>query len=195
MSLVRRLTLREDTTLGIEPAPQIESLRGSYRQVAETPFPANQEIVLEGIRGNAMEIAAEVHPGAAREVCINVLRSPNGEECTAINFYRQGHTALHRKTRLTRDALAIDTSRSSLLRDVFARPPEVARFGLGDGEPLKLRVFIDKSVVEVFANGEQCVALRVYPQREDSVGVSIRAQGSEAMLRSLQAWQMNGIYT
>ena len=60
---------------------------------------------------------------------------------------------------------------------------------------LRLRVFIDHSVVEVFANGKQCVAARVYPGREDSTGVSLRAQGSGAVLRSLSAWQMHSIYT
>ena len=92
------------------------------------------------------------------------------------------------------DALVLDTSRSSVLRDVEARAPEAAPFQLEDGELLNLRVFIDKSVVEVFANGRQCVALRVYPEREDSVGVSIRAQGSDAALRSLDAWQMRSIW-
>jgi sucrose-6-phosphate hydrolase SacC (GH32 family) len=33
----------------------------------------------------------------------------------------------------------------------------------------QLRVFVDRSVVEVFVNGKQCVALRVYPGRNDSV--------------------------
>jgi beta-fructofuranosidase len=55
-------------------------------------------------------------------------------------------------------------------------------------------VFVDKSVVEVFANGKQCVAMRVYPGREDSVGVSLRAQGDDAELKSLNAWQMENIY-
>ena len=57
-----------------------------------------------------------------------------------------------------------------------------------------MRVFVDKSVVEVFANGKQCVAMRVYPGREDSVGVSLRAQGDDAELKSLNAWQMENIY-
>ncbi len=50
------------------------------------------------------------------------------------------------------------------------------------------------SVVEVFVNGRQCVALRVYPGRDDSAGVSLRACGSGATLRSLDAWQMGSIY-
>ena len=65
---------------------------------------------------------------------------------------------------------------------------------LKKNETLKLRVFVDKSVVEVFANGRQCVAARVYPDRADSVGVSLRAQGQAAELRALDAWQMQDIY-
>jgi beta-fructofuranosidase len=61
-------------------------------------------------------------------------------------------------------------------------------------ETLKLRVFIDKSVVEVFVNGKQCLAARVYPSLKDAVGVSIRAQGKEAALKSFDAWQMKSIY-
>jgi len=49
-------------------------------------------------------------------------------------------------------------------------------------------------VVEVFVNGRQCVALRVYPGRKDSLGVSLRAQGRDATLVSLDAWQMENIY-
>ena len=61
-------------------------------------------------------------------------------------------------------------------------------------ERLQLRVYVDKSVVEVFVNGKQCVAVRVYPGREDSVGVSLRSQGQDSELIFLDAWQMENIY-
>ena len=57
-----------------------------------------------------------------------------------------------------------------------------------------MRIFVDKSVVEVFVNGKQCVAVRVYPERTDSVGVSLRAQGKDAVLQALDVWQMATIY-
>jgi len=47
---------------------------------------------------------------------------------------------------------------------------------------------------EVFVNGKQCVAMRVYPGRADSVGVSLRSQGQDAALNLLDAWQMKNIY-
>jgi sucrose-6-phosphate hydrolase SacC (GH32 family) len=42
-----------------------------------------------------------------------------------------------------------------------------------EGVPLSSRVFVDKSVIEVYANGTRCLALRVYPGRDDSVCVSV----------------------
>jgi beta-fructofuranosidase len=194
MSLVRVLTLRADKTLGIEPVPAIESLRYGQKHIGQMLLPANNEIVLDGIEGNAMEIAVEIDPQAAREVCLYVLRSTGKEEYTAISFYRQSLMTITQNGRnYKQDAIVIDPSRSSLRSDVSARPPEVAPFELADSESLRLRIFIDKSVVEVFVNGRQCAALRVYPERKDSVGVSIRAQGNDAVLRSLDAWQMEEI--
>jgi len=73
---------------------------------------------------------------------------------------------------------------------VRCRPAESAPVDIGDTEPLKLRVFIDRSIVEVFVNGRQCLTTRVYPSREDSVGVSLRAAGRNARLIALDAWQM-----
>lgn len=74
------------------------------------------------------------------------------------------------------------------------RAPEIAPVSIDENEPLKLRVFVDRSVVEVFVNGKQCVAVRVYPGREDSIGVFLRSQGQEAVLKSLDSWQMKNIY-
>ncbi|MDP7251783.1 MAG: glycoside hydrolase family 32 protein [Planctomycetota bacterium] len=191
MSIVRRLTLLDGHSLGIGPVEALASLRGKHQQVGETALPANEEIILDGIGGNVVDIEAEIEIRDAREICLQVLRSPGGEEHTDIHFYRNGHFRFTRgEQRGQRDALVMDTSRSSLAPDIQARPPEIAPFDLEEGEPLKLRILIDRSVVEVFANGRQCLALRVYPERSDSLGLSLRAQGQGALLISLEAWQM-----
>ena len=196
MSLPRRLTLEGPDDLRQEPAGDIESLRGEGKQVGETALPANQEVVLEGISGNVMELAAEIDPQGAPMVELNVLRSANREELTRIALYPgRGYHHRSRDGRPGQDTLvSIDTSYSSELPDVRSRAPETAPVLIPDGEPLRLRVFIDRSVVEVFVNGRQCVAVRVYPGREDSLGVSLRSQGRDAVLRSLEAWQLGGIY-
>jgi beta-fructofuranosidase len=90
--------------------------------------------------------------------------------------------------------ISIESSHSSILPDVEVRAPETASFHLDPNENVHLRVFIDKSVVEVFVNGRQVVAIRVYPGREDSLGVSLSSRGEDAELVSLDAWQMKSIY-
>ncbi len=195
MTLPRRLTLGANDELEIAPAGDVESLRGDHQRVAAMTLPANEEIVLEAIRGNAMEIVAEIDPQGAPMIEMNVLRSAGAEETTRIMFFKQRGYRARSRGKEGRDSLiSIDSSRSSVLPDVVSRAPETAPVLLEPAETLTLRVFVDRSVVEVFVNGKQCVAVRVYPGREDSVGVSLRSQGQDALLKSLDAWQMAGIY-
>jgi beta-fructofuranosidase len=194
MSLPRRLTLIGRDQLGIEPAGDVESLRTGHQGLAQVTLPANQEIVLEKIKGNAMELMAEIDPQGASMVELNVLRSPKAQELTRISFLPARGLRDRRRKGPLPGVISLDNTRSSVLPDARSRPPECAEVALDKGEPLKLRVFIDKTIVEVFVNGKQCVALRVYPGRADSVGISLRAQGRAAVLKALDAWQMKSIY-
>ena len=194
MTLPRRLTLVGENELGIEPAGDIVSLRGEHHHVGPTALPANREVVLEGVEGNAIEIVAEIDSKQAPVVEMNVLRSPGKEEHTRIAFYRdRGFRHLHKQGK-RHSLISIDSSHASQAPDALSRAPETGPVYLEPDEPLKLRVFVDRSVVEVFVNGKQCVAMRVYPTRADSIGVSLRAQGQETVLNSLDAWQMKSIW-
>jgi hypothetical protein len=62
-------------------------------------------------------------------------------------------------------------------------------------ESLKtLRVFVDISFVEGFANRQAYNPLRVYPKREDSLGVSVRAQKGGARISKATAWPMKPVW-
>ena len=124
---------------------------------------------------------------------MNVLRSLNEEAVTHIMFFKE-RGMRNRQLNLRSSLVTIDSSRSSILPDVLTRAPDTASLLVDPDEKLQLRVYVDKSVVEVFVNGKQCVAVRVYPGREDSVGVSLRAQGQDSELIFLDAWQMENIY-
>ena len=202
MTLPRRLTLIESDALGMEPAGAIDSLHGAHVAVGPLPLPPNRELVLEHVRGNAMELRLEIDPRDAAMIELDVLRSPGKEEYTRIAFFKQRgyyHPVQWQRFRanwgelVAESLISIDSACSSLLPDIRSRAPETAPVYLAPGEPLKLRVFIDKSIVEVFANDRQCVAVRVYPGRADSLGVSLRAQGQDAWLQRLDAWQMSRI--
>ena len=191
MSVPQRLSLGQDKLLRIEPVEALASLRGDHQQIGRTVLPANREIVLGQIRGKAMELSVEIDPKEARWVQLNVLRSPHAEEQTAITFFNFDRQLTYWYQ--TAGEVVLDGSRSSTLSDVWLRPPERAIMRRS-GEPLRLRVFIDRSVVEVFVNKRQYLAMRVYPGRKDSLGVSLRAQGQDAVLERLDAWQMQSIW-
>ena len=211
MSLARRLTLIGSDTLGQEPAGDIASLRHAPQQLGPLELPANKEVVLEHIRGDAMELNLELDPKNAAMIELSVLRSPGKEEFTRIAFFKDGGFLADRqgltfpaKGRAappkvvpwsTRSSLVVlDSSCSSQHPDVKYRAPSAAPILLEPNERLRLRLFIDKSVVEVFVNERQAMAERVFPSRDDSLGVSLRAQGNKAELTSLEAWQMKCIY-
>jgi len=124
-------------------------------------------------------------------VQLNVLQSPGKEEQTSITLFNFERELTYWYQ--TPAEVVLDGTRSSTLPDVWIRPPErvVVR---RDGEPLRLRVFLDRSVVEVFVNDRQYLAMRVYPGRDDSVGISLRAQGQPAMLQHLNAWHLQPIW-
>ncbi len=121
-----------------------------------------------------------MRPGDARrvgvKVCCSPIDVPAGAEETIV-FY----DAVERK-------LKVDTSRSSLGEG--PKSVEGGPLDLGPGEALILRVFVDRSVVEVFANDRQAVMRRIYPTRADSVSVCLFSEGADVVIESLRAWDM-----
>lgn len=217
MTLPRKLTLVGRDDIRQEPAGDVESLRYNRQEVKAMKLSANKEVVLKNISGNAMEINLEVDVKDAPALELNVLRSPGKEEFTRIVFFKgrgfspgreyrfgeverviqpgQQPTPLPANQQPVRMSLiTIESSNASLHPDVRPRAPETAPVFIDNNETLKLRVFIDKSVVEVFVNGKQVVAVRVYPSRSDSMGVSLLSKGQDSELKSLEAWQMKSIY-
>ena len=204
MALPRQLSLHKDylsehnskkgfrnffSPLEIKPPAAMETLRFNPVEVAAMDLAANCEMVIPEVKGKAMELEAVIDPKNAREVELRVFRSPDGSEQTRIRFFMQGW----QRNKSAR-ALSIDVSEASLSPDVLARPPETGLLYLEDNEPLRLRVFVDRSIIEVFANERQCLTIRAYPTREDSTGISLLARGNEAKLLSLKSWQMRSIW-
>ena len=189
MTLPRHYWLADDNSLRMAPVPELEALRLDGQTRGPLEIPANGELLLEGLGGQAIEIEAVLDPGDALEFGLKVLRSPDGAEQTRVSWYPWQYGR-----RANPGWLQIDPARSSLAADVHPRPSETGPLTLADGEALHLRIFIDRSIIEVFANDRQCLTLRVYPEREDSRGISLFARGRPAQLRSLKVWQMRSVW-
>ena len=204
MSLPRRLSLSASGEVQIEPAGDIESLRGRHTQIADCTIKGNSETVFDQVAGNAMELSLEVETNGAPLIELDVLRSPDQQEYTRIAFYQDrsvrplvpgNEVSTPPNSEGTYSLVALDSSHASIQPQARSRPPEIAPVFLTPEENLKMRVFIDKSIVEVFVNDRQCLAVRVYPNRQDSVGVALRAVGRDVRLVVLDAWEMKSIYS
>ena len=137
-----------------------------------------------------LEILAVIDPGDSRTTGLRVRTSPEAEEETLIAFDRK------------QGRLSVDRRKASLNPDVHrhvyrAQPTPMVHSGplqLEEDELLRLHVFIDRSILEVFANGRLCLTSRIYPTRSDSTGIGLFAAGGPAMLRSMEVWSMNPIW-
>jgi sucrose-6-phosphate hydrolase SacC (GH32 family) len=211
MTLPRVLTMRKDGSLGIEPVEELQALRRGHR--ALEGLPVAEETPLSGFEGDCLELELTVQRGSAQEFGVKVRFSPDGEEQTTIVYS------------WAKGTLRIDTTRSSLSPEVVQpwpcpwgvmydnpletrvlpfhnAPVEIrdvrvqeAPLPLRAGERLKLRVFLDRSVLEVYANGRQCLTQRIYPIQRDSLGVRLLASGGEARVERVEAWEMMGAGT
>ncbi len=55
------------------------------------------------------------------------------------------------------------------------------------GSDLKINLFVDGSILDIFVNDRWAQSIRVFPQSEAAVGISVYADG-EVRLNSLEAW-------
>jgi beta-fructofuranosidase len=180
MSLPRVLSLRSDGWVSFEPASELTSLRGAHRRWEAIPV-LSSEYALSEVQGGCLEIVAELAPGDAAMCGVDVLRSPDGAEYTRVVYD------------WARRRLEIDRRRSSSNAE-DQHDVQGADLELLDGELLRLRIFVDRSIVEVFANGRACVTSRVYPSRHDSLGVALFAEGGAAEARSIDVWEIGSIW-
>ncbi len=191
MSMPRVLSLPKDGILRIKPIKEIERLRMNPRVRKDISLADGAEIVLKDIAGDCLEIDLEIAPGSASQVGLKVRRSPQGEEETIITCEPAS------------GKLILDVAKSSLDKDIrygTYRPHtaeggddvrvQSAPFEVPPGDTFKLRIFLDRSIIEVFGDDRQCVTQRIYPSREDALGVSLFCKGGSAKVLSLKAWDM-----
>lgn len=172
LSLPREIWMGEDGRLRMKPVDELKQLR--YNPVEIESGPVRGERILKNVSGRELELEINLEPGESGRTGVKVCRAPDGSEETLI-YYDVGTKQL-----------VVNTDESGLKYTHTEKAP----FELGPGEPLELHVFIDHSVIEVFANERQAIVRRIYPTRDDSNGVSVFAEGGSAKLTASKAWTM-----
>jgi beta-fructofuranosidase len=173
-TLPRLVTLRPDGLLGFEPLPELQVLRGRHSVVPELSLDSTAHI-LPQVRGDLLEFIAEFEPGDAAAFGLKVRRSDDGNRAVTIR-YDGGR-------------LEVDGERGLFNEQEGLGPFELQ----ADEQTLRLHVFLDKGVIEVYANRRACYSRPIDAGPED-LGVEAFAEGGLATLRSLDAWEMKPIW-
>ncbi|MFC3801138.1 glycoside hydrolase family 32 protein [Cohnella sp. GCM10012308] len=174
-SLPRTVWLGEDHTLRMAPVDELAMLRYNAKQFPAVALSDGDKLELDGINGLSSEIKLTIAPGSARRTGLKVRTSPDEEEVALL--YYDAETK----------ALVFDSTRSGA---GGWKAREAAPFQLKDAEQLELTVYIDRGVIEIFANERQAIARRVYPERLDSTGVYLFSEGGTASFETIEVWEM-----
>ena len=206
MSLPVALTLDPDRRrIRFAPVDELQALRHEPSERVDLALAvgagrgagaAKTEVVLPEASGDALEIELEIEAGSATACGIKVRCSPDGAEETAIalNVAERTVEVEFGKASL-RDDLALARWDAKLERPVQSAPLE-----FDPAQPVTLRVFLDHSVVEVFAGAgagvrrfERYLTQRIYPTRPDALAVKLFSHGGTALARRLRTWRMRPV--
>jgi beta-fructofuranosidase len=173
----RELWLGEDHRLRMRPVEELKALRYNQRAHSQLRLSPNEERLVENIQGNVLDLELVLEPFGANRCGIKVCCAPDGSEETIVGYDRVART------------IYIDTQCSSS-SGMGLKTVEAGPFHLADTELLTLRILIDKSVVEVYANERQAALRRIYPSHPDSLQLKLFCEGGAMHVQRLTAWEM-----
>jgi beta-fructofuranosidase len=165
LSLPRLLSLSRDGQLQQNPAPQLSKLRGKLIAWKNIHLENSGEI-LPLPKTNTLEISAQVDLKTAKKIELQIQGGVKGSPPIVINF------------------------NGSTLQVLDGRAP--LALPVGDRK-LNLRIFIDRSVLEVFANETACITKIISPLDAD-ITLEIHAEGGNANAKLIQAWPIKTIW-
>ncbi|WP_008523904.1 glycoside hydrolase family 32 protein [Halorhabdus tiamatea] len=182
LSLPREVSLESDGDLTIRPVPELERLRSDPYRVDGMTLTPESSNPLDGVESRTCEVNLEFDPGDADEIGLTVFQSPASEprEQTVLR-YADGQLVVER----THSVQPTANSDTATHEQAIPVSPQA------DGT-IELRVFLDRSVIEIFANSRRCLTSRVYPASERSDNMELYAFGGEAHVERIDVWKLDG---
>ncbi|GAA0526543.1 glycoside hydrolase family 32 protein [Paractinoplanes ferrugineus] len=184
MSLPRIVTLGSDGGLHQAPAPELTRLRRDHVAVPARRLNASYTRLYD-VRGDQLDLEISLRLAPAATARLVLRETPDGAERTVVEVNRT-HDGAGGTLRLHRETSSLDPTVDT--------EPRYGALPMGPDGRVELRVLVDHSALEIFANGHPLSA-RVYPTRPDqAVGVGVGADGDVALDR-FDAWQMASAFT
>jgi sucrose-6-phosphate hydrolase SacC (GH32 family) len=164
LALPRRLTVGGDGWPRQAPLPALTQLRGRHWGIPAQLL-TGESHVLRDVAGDALELQARISLSTAAAAGLRVRASASGEEGVEIRF----------------DGVALYVAGT------------VAALPAGRRE-ISLRLFLDKSVLEVFADDDRIAVTRIISPPAEHVAIALFAEGGTARFDTLDSWQMKSIW-
>lgn len=198
-TLPRAFSLSANGNLCQEPIEELAALRYNHRRVENVTVASGAEMGLDGITGDCMELNVAIEPGEAREFGVNVRQSTDGSEVTPIVVSMDAQELRIELTRSSNNRAIRYPSAHPTKHALPLNIPESERYSqqetmpieLEPGQRVRLRVFLDRSVLEVFLNDRWCMTQRIYPENVDSTRVSLFSREGSISVTSVDAWDID----
>ncbi|MGB2677479.1 MAG: glycoside hydrolase family 32 protein [Candidatus Acidiferrum sp.] len=184
-SIPRVLSLKrfpEGIRLVQSPAKELATLRQNHVSLdAQDVASANRALLTKKVRGDALEIIAELDGGNSAEAGIRVRKGT--DEATTIGVDWGKQEVFVDRTR------SGDTSFDERFAGRHAGPLLPA-----GGKRVKLHIFVDRSSVEVFVNdGSTVISDAIFPSR-DSQDIELFSTNGEARIVNLEVWTLRSAW-
>jgi beta-fructofuranosidase len=172
---IRDVRLLDGLRLGFFPLRELESLRADKVSVAGLKLPAGKEVPLQGVAGFQREL---------------LLTFDNFTDQKVITFHQGGKELT---LTIENNQLVMDTTRVDWQPSMSGEKPGRFVMPLPDHTDGTLRIFLDKSLVEVFTEeGNVATATLLFPD-PSKVIASIRSEKNGEI--SFDTWEMQSIWT
>lgn len=178
-SLPREWSLNDKGELQQKPFAGLSGLR-TATAFSRTDFALNGSLSLAPVQGREVELSATFVVGTA-PFGFKLFKNANGEAALSYNpslgELKFDFSRLHR---LTNDGGVFD----GIYRCTLPEP-------IAAGQTLKLNVFVDHSIVDIFVNDRWATSIRLFPTDDDADGCEVFADGSSVQVKELNAWILN----
>jgi len=168
-ALPRELELPKDGVLRMKPLRELEKLRYDQKQKKKITVKSGDSYPLKVLTGDALEMEITFSAPLPEEFGLNLL----GNE-------KDGNGGMSIIAGADKKVLTVGNLN--------------APFQLKKDEDLILRIFIDKNLVEVFANDRQAASYVHKPHIRKNPNISLFAKGSDLKVKKVAAWKMKSIY-
>ncbi len=162
-SIPRVISVKNDR-LWQEPIPELQCLRYDTQRLGKQPLASDKPVQLSSLQGDALEIVATFDRGSAKR-CGLIVRANDKAEGTKVWIGAD-------------NTFGIGRCRNTHF--------------LNKSDPVELRIFVDRGVLEVYCDGVAVTHKCFAP--EDDISVFAFAEGGDATLTDLEAWKMKSMW-